>query len=151
MPKKNKNKTVSLIVWGVFSFFIGVLLYQFTVLPMVYKADLDFSDKKECTTTFCGGGTMEGLKTAEGGLQGTGVSTEKNVVLVIMGWINFALPFAGLLAFAGIVYAGFLYVANFGDDEMTGKAKTIIFYALAGIVLIFSAYAIVSTIIRATS
>lgn len=67
-------------------------------------------------TIFKGQGTKEGLDVARESLAGSNISMSDNVVLVILGWVNFSLPFAGLLAFVGIVYAGFLYVANFGNE-----------------------------------
>lgn len=60
---------------------------------------------------------------------------------------NYVLGFLGLTAITAIIYAGILYVANFGNDEMTGKAKTIIIYVSVGIVVILLSYAIVTALV----
>lgn len=79
-----------------------------------------------------------------------GVSTTDNLVLLVMGWISFALPYAGLLAFVGIIYAGFLYVTGFAEEGNIDKAKKILMWSVTGLILIFMAYAIVSTFIKPT-
>lgn len=100
---------------------------------------------------FDGGGTAEGLYQVQDQLQGSGVSTSDSIIAVVIGWIDFALPFAGLFAFVALVYAGFLYVTAFTDEGQAEKAKNIVFWVAIGIVLIFSAYAITSTLIGASS
>lgn len=102
-------------------------------------------------TVFDGGGSIAGLKELEVGLSGKGVSTEESIIVVILGWVDFALPFAGLFSFVGLVYAGFLYVTAFGNEDQTGKAKNIVIWVSIGLVLIFSAYAITNTIIGAST
>ena len=52
-----------------------------------------------------------------------------------------------VIAVLAFVYAGFLYILNFGNDEMTGKAKKVMFGAIIGLVLAAAAFAIVSTVI----
>src|SRR5690606_23650921 len=58
------------------------------------------------------------------GLQVGGGNLTDLIVLVT----NYVLGFLGLIAITAIIYAGILYVANFGNDDMTGKAKNIITY-----------------------
>lgn len=132
---------------------------MFVFEPMFHQASLDWSEIQSYSTgdtvhkpVFSGGkGTKGGLEDAATQLEHSGVSTQENIILVILGWVNFSLPFAGLFAFVGIVYAGFLYVLNFANEEMANKAKTIIFLSLIGLIIIFSAYAIVSTVISAST
>lgn len=96
-------------------------------------------------------GSRAGLEELQDRIAGKGISTEDSVILVALGWIDFALPFAGLLAFVGLVYAGFLYVTAFGNEEQASSAKNIVFWVALGLILIFSAYAIVSTLIGAST
>lgn len=66
---------------------------------------------------------------------------------IVVGLTNFLSSVIGVIAVLAFVYAGFLYILNFGNDELTGKAKKIMFGALIGMVLAAAAFAIVSTII----
>jgi|CXWL01.1.fsa_nt_gi PKD repeat protein len=84
---------------------------------------------------------IEGYAT---GIQVGGGSLTGLVVTVT----NYVLGFLGLLCITAIIYAGFLYVGNFGDETMTGKAKTIIIYVAIGVVVILMSYAIVNTLLR---
>jgi PKD repeat protein len=77
------------------------------------------------------------------GLQVGGGNLTTLIVLVT----NYVLGFLGLIAITAIIYAGILYVANFGNDEMTGKAKTIITYVAVGILVIILSYAIVNALV----
>ncbi|MBT5015875.1 hypothetical protein HN748_01005 [Candidatus Peregrinibacteria bacterium] len=66
---------------------------------------------------------------------------------VIVGLTNFLSSMIAVIAVLALVYAGFLYILNFGNDETTGKAKKIMFGAIIGMVLAAAAFAIVSTVI----
>lgn len=77
----------------------------------------------------------------------SGIATETSLRQTVLNWVNFFLGFLSLIAMIAIIYAGFLYVTAFGDDDATGKAKNIIMYTLIGIVVIFLAFALVNTFI----
>ena len=62
---------------------------------------------------------------------------------LIFKYVNFALPYLALAAFIAFVYAGFLYVTAYGQEEQVGKAKKIMLYAVIGIVLVILSYGIV--------
>jgi PKD repeat protein len=62
---------------------------------------------------------------------------------------NFALGFLGLIAVLIIIYSGFLYVTSRGEEGPMESGKNGIKYALIGIVIIFSSYAVVNTILQA--
>jgi hypothetical protein len=61
--------------------------------------------------------------------------------------LNFILSFLGLIAAAFIIYAGILYITAGGDDAQHGKAKNIIMYTVAGILVILISYALVNTLL----
>ena len=73
----------------------------------------------------------------------TGITAEGDVGNLVLRYINFALPYLALAAFAGFVYAGFLYVTAYGNDEQVQKAKKILIYAVAGLILVMLSYSIV--------
>ena len=66
-----------------------------------------------------------------------------NVRDLVIKYVNFALPLLALAAFAGFVYAGFLYVTAYGGEEQVGKAKKVMIYAVIGLVLVILSYSIV--------
>lgn len=103
---------------------------------------------KECTTTFCGGGLREGLEKTKPELRGKGISTSDSLITVILGLVEFSLPFAGLLAFVGIIYGGFLEISASLQGEDGGKAKSIMIASGIGLVIIFLAYPFVATLIK---
>jgi hypothetical protein len=79
-----------------------------------------------------------------GQIQKTNIDT----ILGAFGRVTqFILGFVGLVAFAALIYGGASMVANFGNDEAVAKAKKIITNAIVGIIIILSAFAIVSTMI----
>ena len=70
-----------------------------------------------------------------------------NLPELIIGWTKFTFPLLSIMAVVALIYAGFLYIANFGDDAQTETAKKIIIWLIIGLLLIFGAFALVSTII----
>lgn len=65
----------------------------------------------------------------------------------IVGATNFIVSIVGPLAVLVLVAGGIMYMTAGGDDAKSGKAKKMIFSALIGIVIIYGAFAIVSTFI----
>jgi len=96
-------------------------------------------------TTLNGGGAMDGLDVFKDNYKG---NTYGSAIGMITGWTNFVLPFVSAIAVAALVYAGFLYLTSFGNEEQSGKAKKIIMWVVIGIILIVSSYAIVNTLIE---
>ena len=81
-----------------------------------------------------------------------GSSTEvASVIRTILSIVNWVLAIVGVVAFAGVVYAGFLILLQWGDEENVGKAKKILFNSIIGLVIIVSSYAITQTIISKSS
>lgn len=75
-----------------------------------------------------------------------GLSTEKDLNILIIGWVNFFLAFVSVIAVIVLIYAGFLYIT--GADDGAEKAKKIILGVVLGILLILASYAIVNTVIH---
>lgn len=81
----------------------------------------------------------------------SGQITKTNVqnILDLFGRIaQYLMGFAGLVAFAALIYGAGSMIANFGEEEGTERAKKIVKNSAIGIVIILSAYAIVATMIR---
>ncbi len=99
-------------------------------------------------TVFTGPGLEGGALLAEN-LLDDNVSKERDLKELVIGWTNFLLSVAALLAVIAIVWAGFLYVTAGGDDGRMETAKKIIIWVFIGILLILGAYAIVNTVMQA--
>lgn len=97
---------------------------------------------------FDGPGALTGLRTFRQNYKGNSYGS---AIGIITGWTNFVLPFVGVIAIAALVYAGFLYITAAGNEEQTKKAKNIIMWVVIGIIIIFSAYAIVNTLLSSNS
>ncbi|MBN2096278.1 hypothetical protein JW752_02650 [Candidatus Peregrinibacteria bacterium] len=70
----------------------------------------------------------------------------ENVIATIGTMLQFILGFVGLVTFAALIYGAASMIANYGNDEMVQSAKNIIKNAIIGIIIILSAFALVSTL-----
>lgn len=97
---------------------------------------------------FDGPGLTGGANYVQGQLDDN-VTKEGDLKQLIIGWTNFLLPLAAVLAVLAVVWAGFLYITSFGDDGRTESAKKIIMWVVVGILVMAGAYAIVNVILEA--
>jgi len=67
----------------------------------------------------------------------------------IGGIISLILIFLGPIAILFTIYAGFMYLTAGDNEENTTKGKTMIIAGVTGIIIIYSAYAIINTLISA--
>lgn len=67
----------------------------------------------------------------------------------IMALVNYALGLAGVLALAGIVWGGFLYITAAGNQDRVESGKNAIYYSILGLLVIGLSYAILSFIFSA--
>ncbi len=73
------------------------------------------------------------------------VENVESIIALIGKILQFALGFVGLIAFAALIYGAASMITNYGNDESVEKGKKIIKNAIIGIIVIISAFAIVST------
>jgi len=64
---------------------------------------------------------------------------------------NFAAGFIAAGSFVILFYGGYLYVASFGNEELTGKAKKIIMGAIIGMLIALVAFGAVTTVASLSS
>lgn len=62
--------------------------------------------------------------------------------------INVVLGVLGTIATVLIFYAGFLWMTAGGEEEQVTKAKTVLYSSIIGLVIILSAYAISTFVVR---
>jgi len=72
---------------------------------------------------------------------------QNDFITQMVGITNLVVTFVGPIMMLGIVIGGVLYVTAGGDEERTGLAKKIIMNSIIGIIIIYGAFALVSTII----
>lgn len=65
----------------------------------------------------------------------------------IVGITNFVVTWAAPIAVLVLIVGGIMYVTAFGDEDQTGKAKKIILNSVIALLIIYGAFAIVSTFI----
>lgn len=119
------NQSKKTIIYSI----VGLLLIIMsdTVISQVfYKIDL---------TRYPGiGGALPGMDPTRG-------------VMEIVGFTNLVVTIVGPLAIGALVVGGIMYITAGGQDDKIQKAKRLIVSALVGIIIIYGAFAIVSTFI----
>lgn len=68
-------------------------------------------------------------------------------VAEIVGFTNFIVSIIGPLAILSLIGGGIMYMMNNGDESKMQEAKRIITFSLIGIIVIYGAFGIVSTVI----
>ena len=72
-----------------------------------------------------------------------------DIRLIIARIIRIGLGLLGIILVAIVIYGGFLWMTAGGNEEQIAQAKKVLTNAIIGLVIILSAYAIVSFVIRA--
>lgn len=96
------------------------VIFLLISLPLAAYAQVDPVTDAECNKLGikCIGGSFNAIAT------------------VLLTALFSVLALVGVVAFAALVYSGFLYVTSRGDEEQARRAKTGIVYALVGLVII---------------
>lgn len=81
-------------------------------------------------------------------LGNSAVVAESSISRLVIKYVNFVLPYLALATFVGFIYAGFLYVTAYGAEDNIGKAKKILIYSVAGIIVVILSYGIVQLFTR---
>lgn len=61
---------------------------------------------------------------------------------------SFALSFIGMVAIMFLIYAGFVYITANGEQAKIDKAKKLIWGTIIGILIVFSVYALIATLLN---
>lgn len=78
---------------------------------------------------------------------GTGL-TAKDPKALILALINVAMGFLGLVAVVIILYGGFKWMTAAGNEEKVEEAKKLIGAGIIGLVIILTAYSLVTYVIQ---
>ncbi len=123
---------------------VGISFVSFCVIVSPVYASSTFCPDGECLSM------SESLALLMKELFGVGLILSNNLNAVILGWVKFFLALLGTLAFVAFIYAGFLFITTFGDEERAEQAKKIIKWATIGILVILLSYSFVSSLITGT-
>jgi hypothetical protein len=80
-----------------------------------------------------------------------GIASERDLKQYLIGITNFILTFVVVIAVLMLVYGGYLWIVDQGEDQLAEKSRKIIAGAVIGILIIISAYTIVNTVITLDS
>ena len=80
--------------------------------------------------------------------EGTGLSASQDIRVTIAKIIRIVIGFLGIVAVGLIMYAGWVWMTSEGNEEKIEQAKKILTNAVIGLIIILSAFAIVSFIIN---
>ncbi len=61
-------------------------------------------------------------------------------------FVNMALFAAGIVAVIAVIYGGYMYMTARGNDAQTKKAKSILIWAIIGLVIVLAAATIVNAV-----
>lgn len=81
----------------------------------------------------------ENLATNQGLYIGGASGVVKKVILIL-------LSLSAVLALAALIWAGFLYITSFTNEENVKKAKTVALYAIIGLIFMVVAFLIIQII-----
>ncbi len=76
---------------------------------------------------------------------------DPDINILIGHIVQSVLGIVGALALAMFIYGGFLWLLSGGNNEQVQKGKNVLIYASLGLIIIFSAYAIVHYILLGLS
>lgn len=77
----------------------------------------------------------------------TGNATNKDIPTLLGTIINSILGVVGSLALVMFIYGGITWMLSAGNQEQVTKGKNILIWATLGIIIIFTAYALVSFVL----
>lgn len=100
-----------------------------------------------CTNNDCGAGV--GRDILKNKIEGKGLSTEADIIPLVLSWVRFFLGFVFVIAVIVLIVAGVMFITSFGNDAQNQKARKMILWTIIGILVIMLSYIIVSAIMGA--
>lgn len=76
-----------------------------------------------------------------------GLPDTQAILTEFIGWLNYSLSFIALFSVLSIIGAGIYMILHFGDDQRIESAKKAIIYALIGLVVAFTSWALTQFIL----
>jgi multisubunit Na+/H+ antiporter MnhB subunit len=148
-----KKNWLSLVYTGVLLFFVlgslSLALHPLTVYARSnWWSDWWIDDSNPiCTGSDCGANV--GRDILKNNIEGKGLSTETDIIPLVLSWVRFFLGFVFVIAVIVLIVAGVMFITSFGNDTQNQKARKMILWTIIGILVIMLSYIIVSAIMGA--
>lgn len=88
----------------------------------------------------------EGLEKAKGTAESAGLASGVNIEGVIFSVISWLFAIAAAVALAVLVWGAFMYIVSLGEESRTRKAKSIILWAIIGLIVMGLSFTILYTV-----
>ncbi len=89
------------------------------------------------------------FENANGGDVIAGAPKYCNVESVYTKIVNFLLYFLGIAAVIAIIYGGYIYMTAGGDEFKKRKAKSVLTWAIIGVIVVITAAVLVNVVVKA--
>ncbi len=100
-------------------------------------------------TVYNGPGLKGGIDLLKEYLYGSGIETEATLVQAIIFWTKILIIISGVVSFVAFVYAGFLFIISFANEQNQEKAKKTMLYAGIGIIVVLLSFVLTNFFIKA--
>jgi Type IV secretion system pilin len=132
------------------TFFLGFLIHSENAIAACSWWTLGFGCPTASQIEYC----QDGKCTIKWGEEAVKIAigttfTDKPLSVFITDVVRYFLSFVTIVAVIYIIFAGFQLMTWGGDEEKTKKARQIIIYVIAGIVLMWVSYWIVRIVLDA--
>lgn len=97
------------------------------------------------TSVFAAGKLLDGVDNALGVAESGGLYTGP-LTDIIFNVIAFVLSLAATVALAALVWAGFLYISAFTNEDNVEKAKKIALWAVTGLIIMGASFMVLNII-----
>jgi len=81
--------------------------------------------------------------------ESAGYDPDASIYKTVGSLIQVALGMVGLIAILLVIYGGFKWMTSGGSEEKVDEAKKLLYSGIIGLVIIFSAYALSSFVLKA--
>jgi hypothetical protein len=148
-----KKNWISWIFTGVLLFFVlgslSLAFHPLTVYAKVHWGNTWWINNENpiCQDGNCGADV--GKDILRNNIEGKGLSTETDIIPLVLSWVRFFLGFVFVIAVIVLIVAGVMFITSFGNDTQNQKARKMILWTIIGILVIMLSYIIVSAIMGA--
>lgn len=132
-------------------FIVCVILFLFNIFSFNFLLAQPLGSTAETSpsqSSGYSGGARFGLDDLAQKVRFDTISGEKDARKILFRILRYLLGFTSIVAVAMVLYGGFLWTTSGGNDEKVQKGKNVLKWAVIGIIIITSAWGIISTIMK---
>lgn len=90
-------------------------------------------------------GSLDGVK-SDIADQDAALAKDLKATEIITNVIQWMLAVSVMIALAALIWGGIMYILALGDENRAAKAKKILLYAIVGLIIVGTSYAIISAV-----